>query len=88
MDRSRKYNQALMDIKQNIDQLPSALVDLKFCCGNIDGFSIPVLEGITSVTQLYTTMQQLDMLSQHNTRDLKDLLASCNLVTCVKILEK
>ncbi|XP_072021614.1 FAS-associated death domain protein-like [Amphiura filiformis] len=89
MDRTRQYNAALMDIKANIDQIgPSILEDIKFCCGNIDGFSASDLESIKSVTHLYKKLQQLDMLSIDNTKDLKDILSSCNLVACVKRLER
>ncbi|XP_072021598.1 FAS-associated death domain protein-like [Amphiura filiformis] len=89
MDRTRQYNAALMDIKANIDQMgPYILEDIKFCCGNIDGFSASELESIKSVTHLYKKLQQLDMLSIDNTKDLKDILSTCNLNACVKRLER
>ena len=88
MDRTKQYNKALMDIKDNINKLPNALDDIKFCCGNIDGFSASELENMTTPLHLYKKLEQLDMLSIDNVKELKDLLATVNLVTCVKILER
>ena len=88
MNRTLQYNQALMGIKDKIRSNPTALEDIKFCCGNIEGFSASDLERIKTMTDLYRKLQELDLLSADNTKFLKGLLASNNFNACVTILER
>ena len=88
MNRTIQYNQALMDIKSKIKSNPTALEDIKFCCGNIEGFSASDLERINTMTDLYRKLQELDLLNEDNTTFLKGILASNNFNACVAILER